>query len=263
MKHSKSIILFFFLSLPILGIAQVMPVSFFQGRTLSNNLLDGNALDFDGTNDHLSLPDNTVVPLGNSSYTLEAYIKPKVHNANGIIGWGRYAAVNEVNAFRLGASNTIINYWWANDLTVSLGASLADGKWYHVAATYDGTTRKIYVDGILKGQDTPTTNSHNVPSAANFRIGSTYNGEYFRGSLDEVRIWNVARTQAQIQANMNNELQGDESGLLVYFPFNEGVAGGNNTAITILTNKAAAGGVAVATLVNFTKTGTTSNFVKR
>jgi hypothetical protein len=62
---------------------------------------------------------------------------------------------------------------------------------------------------------------------------------------------------------MNNELQGDELGLLVYFPFNEGVAGGNNTAITILTDKAAAGGVAVATLVNFTKTGTTSNFVKR
>ena len=120
------------------------------------------ALAFDGSNDYVSIPDTTALPSGNSTYTLEAWIKPDVHGDNGIIGWGLWGNTNQVNALRL-ANNTVYNYWWGNDLNLPSG-NLADGKWHHVAATYDGTYRRIYVDGVLKGSDTPS--GHNVPSNA-------------------------------------------------------------------------------------------------
>jgi hypothetical protein len=77
--------------------------------------------------------------------------------------------------------------------------------------------------------------------------------------MDEVRIWNVARTQSEIQSNMNTELTGTESGLVAYYPFNQGIAAGNNTAISNVIDKTpnARNGV----LNNFAKTDTTSNFV--
>lgn len=125
-----------------------------------------------------------------------------------------------MNAIRLDGSNGIKHYWWDNDLNVSVG-NLADGNWHHVAATFDGTTRSVYVDGILKGSDTPT--GHNVPTTAtNIRIGSTNNGEYFDGCIDDVGIWNRALTQSEITARQTTAPNGSESGLVAFYSFNEG-----------------------------------------
>lgn len=245
--------------LPVFSLAQVVPISFLKSTDSTPlNQVTANALHFDGVDDYVSIPTNAIVPQGASSYTIEAYIKPSVHSSNGIVGWGNYGSDNRVNALRLGDGNNIINYWWGRDLYAPLGVSLADNKWYHIAATYDGSKRKIYLDGVLKAEDSPS--SPNVASAANFRIGSTNNGEYFKGSIDDVRIWNVARTQAQIQANMNTELLGNEVGLKAYYTFNQGIAGGNNATITTISDKTS--NALNGTLMNFAKTGTTSNFVQ-
>lgn len=245
--------------LPVFSLAQVVPISFLKSTNSTPlNQVTANALHFDGVDDYISIPTNTIVPQGSSFYTIEAYIKPSVHSSNGIVGWGNYGSDNQVNALRLGDGNNIINYWWARDLYAPLGVSLADNKWYHIAATYDGTKRRIYVDGVIKAEDSPSSPS--VASAANFRIGSTNNGEYFKGAIDDVRIWNVARTQAQIQASMNTELFGNETGLKAYYTFNQGVAGGSNAAITTISDKTS--NALNGTLMNFAKTGTTSNFVQ-
>jgi hypothetical protein len=108
--------------------------------------------------------------------------------------------------------------------------------------------------------DTVTNNS--FPSIAGnvpISMGAWANGRFFNGVMDEVRIWNVARTQSEIQSNMNSELAGTETGLVAYYPFNQGIAAGNNTAISNVIDKTpnARNGV----LYNFAKTGTTSNFV--
>ena len=57
---------------------------------------------------------------------------------------------------------------------------------------------------------------------------------HFNGKMDEVRIWNVARTQAQIQDNMDNQIEGNETGLLAYYRFNE--LAGAATALDYSTN---------------------------
>jgi hypothetical protein len=214
------------------------------------------ALRFDGSNDYVSLPASTPVPTGNSNYTIEAWIKPTAMGDYGIIGWGSYGTVNTVNALRLTATG-VHNYWWGNDLTVTTGSLV--GAWHHVAATFDGTTRKIYVDGVLLGSDIPV-GTHAVPDASNLAIGVTNFAEYFPGSIDEVRVWDRALCQSEIQNNMNCGLNAtNQTGLQALYGFNQGFSGANNSTITTLTN--ASGYGINGTLNNFALSGTTSNWI--
>ena len=93
------------------------------------------------------------------------------------------------------------------------------GVWTHVAGTYDGTDVKLYINGGLVGS---TPYSGNIGAGeAGFYISSLFSSERFSGLIDEVRLWNVARTEAEIQANMNGTLVGNETGLVGYWPLNE------------------------------------------
>lgn len=78
-----------------------------------------------------------------------------------------------------------------------LSTVLNNGSWHHAATTYDGTTRRIYLNGVQVAQDTPGSNG---ATAANFRIGSTNNGEFFNGTIDDVAIYNHALTATEIQS---------------------------------------------------------------
>jgi hypothetical protein len=164
---------------------------------------------------------NAALPVGNSAYTIEAWVKPTQMGNYGIIGWGNYQNNNQANALRL-TTTGLNNYWWSNDLVAPAPINLADGNWHHVAASYDPTTnvRSLYVDGALLSTDQPSV-THAVPNANNLRIGSTNFGEFFPGSIDEVRVWSVARTAAQIAANRSLSLPGTTAGLAAYYRFNE------------------------------------------
>lgn len=85
--------------------------------------------------------------------------------------------------------------------------------------------------------------------------------EFFGGAVDEVRIWNVARTAAQILANMNTELDPTtQTGLVSYYTFNEGITTGTNTGLTTAMDmKGNNNGI----LSNFAYSGSTSNFVSQ
>jgi gliding motility-associated-like protein len=100
------------------------------------------------------------------------------------------------------------------------GVSLVANRMYHVAATYDGAMLKYYVNGCMTGSMPWTGNmvQNNLVTA----IGnmSTCQCEQFTGYIDEVRIWNVARTQAQIASNMLNlPSPATQTGLLGYWKF--------------------------------------------
>ena len=156
-------------------------------------------------------------------------------HVGGVASWGNYGLNNRVNAFDL-TTTGLVNYWWANDLNVAT-PDLA-GTWHHVAATFDGTTRRILLDGVVVGSDTPV--GHNA-GRSNFSIGSANAGQFFSGAMDEVRIWNVGRSAAQIQAAMRRQLFGNETGLVAYYRFDEGsglnafdaTGNANNTATLV------------------------------
>ena len=133
------------------------------------------------------------------------------------------------------------------------------GAWNHVAQTFDGTTLKVYVNGVL-------VESFNLPGRSNtykiLYIGNNKGGGYshqgFYGNIDEIRIWSSTRSADEIRDNYKINIDKNHPDLLAYYDFNQGISGGNNTAInTLIDNK----GAYNATLNNFTKTGATSNFV--
>ncbi len=124
---------------------------------------------------------------------------------------------------------------------------ITDNTWHHAAATYDGTTWKLYLDGKL--ENTVAANaaprSDTTQQAALGTMLNTTGGMngFFRGVLDESRVWNRALTQTEILTNLNHQVTSG-SGLVARWGLNEG------TGTTV--------GDSVATAANGTITG--SNF---
>jgi hypothetical protein len=93
--------------------------------------------------------------------------------------------------------------------------------WTHVAYTYDGSTRTIYINGQLDAQGGEDSSPNGV--GAPLRIGTDQpaTGHYLDGNVDEVKIWNDTRTDQEIQNTFVNPFLGNESGLEHYWRFDD------------------------------------------
>ena len=98
------------------------------------------------------------------------------------------------------------------------GTPQVTGEWHHVALVLSTTGRQLYINGALDAQDSLAAQPHRIVS-----VGVRDDGDYnWIGGISEIRVWNTARSQAEIQQNMTTPLTGDESGLVGYWPLNEG-----------------------------------------
>jgi hypothetical protein len=173
-----------------------------SGATWTTDGHAGTALSFDGTNDLLTVADANALDL-TTGMTLEAWVKPitlsgwrtvLLKEAPGGLTYSLYAHDNAPRP-----ATTIV----ASGERSALGTSaLALNAWTHLVATYDGSQLRIYVNGIQVGS-TPATGSMTASNLPLRIGGNTIWGEYFRGVIDEVRIYNRALTLAEIQQNMN------------------------------------------------------------
>jgi Concanavalin A-like lectin/glucanases superfamily len=93
-------------------------------------------------------------------------------------------------------------------------------QWIHIAMTWDGTAVRAFVNGMEKSTKTSAGNML-ATARTQLSIGGNPRGAYFNGYLDEFRIWNIARTAADIQSTMNKTLAGNETGLVGYWKFDE------------------------------------------
>ncbi|NBU47995.1 MAG: LamG domain-containing protein, partial [Flavobacteriales bacterium] len=94
--------------------------------------------------------------------------------------------------------------------------------WYHAAATYDGSIVKYYINGCLVNSVAATGNmiTTDLVTGIGMQSQNPLAPENFKGNIDEVRIWNIARTEQEIQLNMNFLLPTTQPGLLAYYKFN-------------------------------------------
>lgn len=219
-----------------------------------------NALDFDGTNDAV----NALVPvcLSNpaaSNFTIEVWVYPRVNTFSRIV-FAQQSASDFV-ALSTGGTGNIYCYVVEGGTTYSIATNNAMplNQWTHVAAVFETTTNTIsvYYNGVLQAGTNGGTSTSGTSGVMS--LGTRPGGfQYFSGSLDELRIWNVARTQCQISANYTSKLSGTEPNLEVYYDFDEGTAGANNAGVTILSDRS---GTNDGSLVGFTLSGTTSNWI--
>ena len=216
----------------------------------------GQALDFDGAGtNHVVLAN--LLPSG--SYTKEAWI-----NLRSIGAFTNNIISGVASAFWVPGGNLSAGHNFAN-FAIQDPATLNTGQWYHVALTYDAGTNTmiLYKDGVQVATGNPTGGPY---AETELYIG-TYNngggpgGFLLDGQIDEVRIWNVVRTGAQIAGNRNCILTGDEPGLLAYYDFNQGTAGANNAGVTTLLDRTDRCAPNNGTLTTFTLNGATSNWV--
>ena len=176
-----------------------------NGASWSANGKFGGALSVNGYSQSLyDLSSPAYLPIGNSSYSQSLWFKPTVVNSSGFISWG-LRETKRFNALRmLNVGAGIHHYWYRGDITCEASACpFSTSTWSHVATTYDGTTRSIYFNGVLKISDTPGALN---TTAVNFHIGGTASNEFFNGLIDDVAIYKRALTAAEVAALANTSL---------------------------------------------------------
>lgn len=132
--------------------------------------------------------------------TLEAWIKTNSTNDPGVVS--KWTNGNGYMLFMTGGANGRIENNFAGGAQVSGGTKVNDGNWHHVAITWDGSQRAVYIDGILDA--TPLLwNTSPTNSGTTFLLGSYNNGGEGRlvGNIDEVKVWNYARSASEIIAD--------------------------------------------------------------
>lgn len=97
----------------------------------------------------------------------------------------------------------------------------AVGRWYHVAAVFDGANVKIYIDGKLDVSKAASAPAIDLTDKRNFYIGRSSGGRPLNGYISEVRVWKRALTSKEIVNNMCGVNPLTE-GLVAYWRFNEG-----------------------------------------
>ena len=114
----------------------------------------------------------------------------------------------------------------------SESGSIKLNTWYHIACVIDpmSDSMKLFIDGIEVGNTFFKGEKRLYRSRLPLRIGWTHEEERptqssFVGQIDEVRIWNIARTENEISSDMNKQLNGDEPGLVAYWKFDEETEG--------------------------------------
>ena len=177
-----------------------------SGATWSAAGRNGRALSFDGVNDMVSVADTAALDV--TRVTLMAWVNPSV-----LTGW-RTAILKETAgglAYALYAHDDLprpagyVNIGGA-DRAAEGSAALALNTWSHLALTFDGTNLRLYVNGALVTTRAFTGNI--TASTQALRIGgNAVWGEWFAGLLDDVRIYNRALTQAEIQGDMGLAVQ--------------------------------------------------------
>jgi large repetitive protein len=188
--------------------------------------IGGYSLSFDGTDDYVSVPHSS--NLNFTAFTVEAWICPTTADSK-IIGKTAYGSA--VPGFNMGLSSDYKLYfeckqdWGSGCIAGGSSIAVSLNVWTHVAMTWNsGGYLKGYINGVevlnVASPSLSITNSNALVIGRAPWISPSQGP--FKGRIDEVRVWNLVRTQTQIKTSMHKELAGNESGLVAYFKMSNG-----------------------------------------
>ena len=200
------------------------------------------SLSFDAIDDYVDVPDNAALNL-TGAITIQAWVKANAWGTNVwdnyIVGKDDWSVSSAGYALRAGAGGQLsFNFAVSGGLwqEVLSSITMTTGVWHNVAGTFDGTTQKVYIDGILEGS--AAYSGSIVSSPYHLNIGAvpytTGGSRLFNGNIDEVAIWNSALTASQLIQYKNCPPAGTEAGLAGFWNLEEGT--GTTTADNSLNN---------------------------
>jgi hypothetical protein len=178
------------------------------GATWTTGGKFGGALSFDGVSNWVTVPDADSLDL-TTGMTMEAWVKPTAIGTAWRSVMLKEQPASLIYALYAGDSSgrAATDVFTTSDIGLRGTAKTALSTWTHLAATYDGTTLRLYVNGV---QATTKAISGSIrASTGALRIGgNSVWGEWFAGLIDEVRLYNRALTATEIQADMNRPATG-------------------------------------------------------
>ena len=179
------------------------------------------------------------------NFTIEVKAKLSDLNTDGTAKLGAFITIDDKAKgilFRYTNTGAVAAYVFT---TAYIGATtaantLVPGQWVHLTYTYDGTTITIYINGVKKATATVTGGPRPTIIAAGSptRLGMSRNNEWtatdlrsMHGNLKDVRFWNRALTEAEVNNYINKTLTPAENGLVAYWPFDLNL--GNNVTSAV------------------------------
>jgi hypothetical protein len=183
---------------------------------------------FDSSGQYAQTPDAADLDTGlGEAFTLEAWFRTAslgdriiVAKHSGNLAGSYYLAVTAAGNLRFMLLNAV-----SNRVDHDVAVSYADNRWHHAAAVYDGTNMHLLFDGEPVGGASAQTGRVNN-SVYPLRLGCTASGIWsFVGEIDEVRLWQGARSDGAVRDTMHRHLVGSESNLVLCLRLNE-VSGG-------------------------------------
>jgi len=194
-----------------------------------------NYLSFDGTSDFVNIPNTSAVNLANT-LTYEAWINPSKVTGHNMVVTKEWCTGNQYSYY-LTVLNGKLRWVWnatgncsnGSEVYETTSAVITPNEWQHIAVVHTTTSVKMYLNGVLVSGALRAGDSYSSIklTTQSIRVGTYRNGNgsyglHFTGGIDDVRLWNDARTASEISGNMNNELSGNEANLAGYWKFNEG-----------------------------------------
>jgi len=150
------------------------------------------SVEFDGSNDDLTIPSSTDFDFGSGDFTIECWIKPDSVGAQGVINRSNGGASSNSSWIVYIDSGNFDFYWvdsgapntWSGPISGT--STLQTDQWSHIAVAREGTKLRLFVNGILEATSTV---SFTIPtSTRDVQIGSQNGGSWYDGHVSNVRI---------------------------------------------------------------------------
>jgi len=184
----------------------------------------GYALSFDGARDYATAGD-AGFPIALGPQTLEMWI-----DYESAMGTQDFLVLRTdlSSGVQVGIRDGSLAAWrvYADRVLAQAPTTPAAGVWHHVAYSYDGTTHVLYVDGTMVDSETVPADDRTPTSVWLGTLDGSSN--MFKGQMDEVRVWTVTRTAAQVAADMKHTAPGPQTGLVAYWTFDDAINGGRS-----------------------------------
>ncbi len=218
-------------------------------------------LNLDGADDYLQT--NNAPLIGNGNFTVEAWVFSFTSGSSCVTNFRRWLGWEGPGAkiFEIGECSGLVtvNYDGGSPLVSVPGINIRNG-WHHIAVSKSGPTMRVYVDGVPGATQNVGFMNLAGPLKIGRATGTANNGtETWQGRLDEIRVWNVARSQSEILAVKNCAINPRSNNLVLYYPLDQGAPSGANAGAVTAYDFSPTG--AHLSLHNFTLGASLSNWV--
>lgn len=240
-------------------------ITLFASMTVFATAQSNQYLQFDGNDDYTEFPEAAQYLTGLNTVSMAGWFKTDALTYGQGMMSIRGGGSGDGQMYMIQLNNGVIECRVITSTGlhefVAPAGTVVPGTWQHYAWVFDQNTVELYLNGVSLGTGSAsgTFQSDDRP----FTIGKTLEAGFnfiYKGGADEVSLWSKALNQAEIQDMIDNELTGEEDGLVTYYKFNQGTPGGDNQSISQLISEVGTGD-RNADLIGFDLTGDDSNFV--